>query len=63
MVPFFFNRCFLFYLVHMGKMIEDVTVTWTGSFRSARPDKVLSYKAAEIYLEITQGVVWSDGRI
>ena len=39
-------------------MKQEIVLIWITFLSSAYPDKILSYKAAEIYMELKGRAVW-----
>ena len=41
--------------------MQEIVVIWITFLRSTYPDKILSYKATEIYMELKGRAVWRKG--
>ena len=50
--------CLIFQLVYISQIIQEIFVNWETFFGSAYPDKVLSYKTTEFYMELKGRAVW-----
>ena len=42
----------------MSQINQEIVVNWETFFSSAYPDKVLSYKKTEVYMELKGRAVW-----